>query len=220
MSLESAATLPDNFVTAFYTLFNQLSLAWPKSLSDVKEQAEPVLIYGAASSAGLYLVQLLRIAGFANIYAVASARNHAYLVSLGATHVFAYSDMPRMVQSILDANGGKKVKKVVDCISGEDTIAALATSLLDEEHGELAVLLPIKEGNSVRSTAKMGWEVNNEIFPKNGAKWIGVKTFMFQQVRFSFGYLVARLGLLFSCRMNTSRLIFFLKYFLSCWRGV
>ncbi|KAH8824120.1 chaperonin 10-like protein [Flagelloscypha sp. PMI_526] len=180
-SLEAAATLPDNFVTGWYVLFSQLSLPWPSTVPSTVPVEEPVLVYGAAASLGLYIVQLLRIAGFTNIYAVASEKNHGYLKSLGATHLFTYNNTDAMVESILSANGGKKITKIVDCISADNTIAALAR-LIDDK-GEIAVLLPIKEGSSVMATENISWAVKDGLLPK-GATPRHIRTFLFSEDKF------------------------------------
>lgn len=62
LPLEAAATIPDNFVTAYYTLFDQLGLPVPKTLGladkveEKPEQADtPILIYGAGATSGQYV---------------------------------------------------------------------------------------------------------------------------------------------------------------------
>ncbi|KAH8830960.1 GroES-like protein [Flagelloscypha sp. PMI_526] len=154
-----AATLPDNFITAFYTLFNQLSLPWSSTIPSTTPVEEPVLVYGAASSSGIYTVQLLRIAGFTNIYAVASERNHDLSQSSRCNTRFQLQQYR--------------------C---HDTITALGR-VVDDNGGEVAVLLPIKEGNSVRSTERMTWEVKDGLLPK-GSKAVLVRTFLYQNDKF------------------------------------
>lgn len=70
LSLEAAATIPDNFVTAYFTLFDQLGLPVPKTLGlaekveEKPEQAEaPILVYGAGATSGQYVSGVL-LAGY------------------------------------------------------------------------------------------------------------------------------------------------------------
>lgn len=62
LPLDAAATIPDNFATAYFTLFDQLGLPVPKTLGlgekgeEKPEQAEaPILIYGAGATSGQYV---------------------------------------------------------------------------------------------------------------------------------------------------------------------
>ncbi|KAJ7763525.1 hypothetical protein DFH07DRAFT_1059231, partial [Mycena maculata] len=47
LALAAAATIPDNFVTAFFTLFDQLSLPIFPAPAPPPDHAIPILIYGA-----------------------------------------------------------------------------------------------------------------------------------------------------------------------------
>ncbi|KAF8872003.1 hypothetical protein BD779DRAFT_1679993 [Infundibulicybe gibba] len=81
-------TIPDNFITAFYTLFNQLGLPVPSYpvRSAPAQGEEPILVYGAGATSGQFALQLLRSTGYTHIIATASPAHHEYLRSLGATH--------------------------------------------------------------------------------------------------------------------------------------
>ncbi|PPQ99523.1 hypothetical protein CVT24_005313 [Panaeolus cyanescens] len=185
LSSAEAATIPDNFVTAFYTLFNQLSLPLPSKFpaSTAPPRADtPILVYGAGSTAGLYAIQLLHLAGYKKIIATASKKHHEYLRSLGATDTFDYSS-PTLVEDIANVVGGDgKVTIAVDCITNETTLNILKDIM--SSSGKLAILLPIKEGSSVTNTSheeRMYFE-----FPpdkKNplpeGTQLIGVRTFLY-----------------------------------------
>ncbi len=186
LSLEEAATLPDNFVTAFFTLFNQLGLPTPSVLPAPVSpplSLTPILIYGAGSTAGAYSIQLLALAGYKNIIATASARNHEQLRSLGAKHVFDYKS-PSLVEDIASAVGNDgKVLITVDCITTETTLDILGKIV--SPLGKVALLLPIKEGNAVSGAPgqEMYFEVRQDKnpFPKS-TEIIYVKTFTYHQV--------------------------------------
>ncbi|KAF8217022.1 GroES-like protein [Mycena galopus ATCC 62051] len=150
LALDAAATIPDNFVTAFYILFDQLSLPIPSTFpatSPPPNHDTAILIYGAGSTTGQYTLQLLHAAGYTNIVATASAKHHPFLRSLGATHVLDYAS-PTLAADIARAVGGDgKVALAVDSISADDTIAQIAQVL--RPGGSIAVLLPIKVGDAV-----------------------------------------------------------------------
>jgi hypothetical protein len=180
-------TIPDNFVTAFYTLFNQLSLPIPESFpanSPPPLASTTILIYGAGSTAGQYAIQLLHAAGYQNVIATASPKHHEYLSSLGATSAFDYKS-PDLVNDISKVVGGDGlVTLAVDCICAEGTLAIIAK--LISPKGKLAILLPVKEGNTltVGSEGKMFMELPASMNPlPEGTQVVAVRTFLYQKVR-------------------------------------
>ncbi|KAG7452024.1 GroES-like protein [Guyanagaster necrorhizus] len=186
MSLAAAATIPDNFVTAFHTLFNELGLPVPNTFPALESpplSSAPILIYGAGSTAGQYAIQLLHAAGYKNIIATASSKHHEYLASLGATATIDYRT-PSLVEDITKAAGGDgKVALAIDCITAEGTIAEV--SKVTSETGTVALLLPVKEGNNVRGEAQMYMEIpeGRNPFPKS-VNIRGVRTFLYQENAF------------------------------------
>ncbi|KAJ6534647.1 chaperonin 10-like protein [Mycena vulgaris] len=147
LPLDTAATIPDNFVTAFYTLFDQLSLPIPTSFpatTSPLNHATPILIYGAGSTAGQYAVQRLHAAGYTNVVATASPKHHAFLRALGAARVVDYAS-PTLAADI--TAGGPQIALALDAITAEGTIAKIAQVLSPQ--GAVALLLPIKEGDLV-----------------------------------------------------------------------
>ncbi|KAF8167546.1 biotin/lipoyl attachment:Carbamoyl-phosphate synthase subunit L [Crassisporium funariophilum] len=185
LPLEEAATIPDNFVCAFYTLFSQLGLPIPSTFPATVAPplaTSPILIYGAGSTAGLYAIQLLHLAGYKKIIATASLKHHDYLRSLGATDTFDYNS-PTLVKDIAIAAGeDRKILFAMDCITTQSTLDILADIL--SPLATLAILLPIKAGNAVTGSLdeEMYWEIPEERnrFPK-GTKIIGVRTFNYQE---------------------------------------
>ncbi|KAG2358800.1 chaperonin 10-like protein [Suillus spraguei] len=181
-SLEAAATIPDNFVTAFHTLFDRLELAPPTfPISVPPPHAEtPILIYGAGSTSGQYAVQLLAFAGYKRVIATASPRHHSYLKSLGAAHVIDYS-ADDMHEKILLA-AGKNLQFVLDCISAEGTLKSISSVV--SRDGMVAMLLPVTEGS--RHIAGKGMQMWMELpadrnpFP-DSVKLVGMRTLLYQQ---------------------------------------
>ncbi|KIM70028.1 hypothetical protein SCLCIDRAFT_101364 [Scleroderma citrinum Foug A] len=182
LTLEAAATIPDNFVTAFYTLFNELGLPPLKAFPVISAPPgadKPVLIYGAGATTGQYAIQLLKLAGYTNVIATASSHNHDYLRSLGARHTIDYRS-PDMADQIIRAAGGK-VELVMDCISAEGTLKRVAQVV--QSNAKVALLLPVKEGDSVITESGRAWmELPPDRNPfEEGVEVIGVRTFLYQE---------------------------------------
>lgn len=173
-------------MTAFYTIFSQLGLPIPSSFpatSPPPLASTPILIYGAGSTAGVYAIQLLRLAGYKKIIATASKKHHEYLHDLGATDTFDYNS-PSLVEDVSKAVGGDgKLLFAMDCITAEGTLAILGKMM--SPFGKVAMLLPIKEGNTVTNGMEqpMFFELAEEKnpFPK-GTEVIGVRTFLYIEV--------------------------------------
>ncbi|KAI0690488.1 chaperonin 10-like protein [Cytidiella melzeri] len=152
-SLAEAASLPDNYTTAMFTLFGAPSLALPLPSSfpaPSPPPSQPILVYGAGASSGQYTLQILKLAGYTQIYATASPRHHAYLRELGATHCFDYRS-PHLAQDILQTSGGAKMTVVIDTIAAKPSIEAYSGVLGKDTR--LAVLIPIKKGAAVTNNA-------------------------------------------------------------------
>ncbi|KAJ3510522.1 hypothetical protein NLJ89_g4624 [Agrocybe chaxingu] len=185
LSLEEASTIPDNFVTSFYTLFNQLGLPLPSSFpaqTPPPLSKTPILVYGAGSTAGVYAIQLLHLAGYEKILTTASKKHHEYLRSLGATDTFDYNS-PTLVEEIVNTVGEDgKVLIAVDCITADGTLAILGKIV--SPLGKIALLLPIKEGNAVTGgqEQRMYFEVaeDSNPFPR-GTEIVYVRTFTYQK---------------------------------------
>ncbi|KDR85541.1 hypothetical protein GALMADRAFT_132225 [Galerina marginata CBS 339.88] len=183
--LKEAATIPDNFVTAFYTLFHQLGLPIPSSFPATEVpplSSTPILIYGAGSTCGIYALQLLHVAGYKKVIATASKKHHEYLRSLGATHTFDYKSST-LVDEVSNAVGGDgKIMLAVDCITAESTLEIIARMV--SPLSKVALLLPIKQGDTVTNALDQAFyfEIPEEknLFPK-GTELIGVRTFSYQQ---------------------------------------
>lgn len=136
--------MPDNYVTAMYTLFGEANLAMPLSPSFPDQPAPsdadaPVLVYGASASSGQYTVQTFKLAGYNNIFAIASQRNHAMLKELGAAHCFDYRS-PDLVKNILAVTGGRKIAYAVDTIAVKTSLKAIAA--VSDGNTRAAFLLP------------------------------------------------------------------------------
>ncbi|KAF9447809.1 GroES-like protein [Macrolepiota fuliginosa MF-IS2] len=186
LSFEAAATIPDNFVCAFYTVFNQLSLPVPESFpASVNPPLAntPILIYGAGSTSGQYMIRLLHLARYTKIFATASSKHHDYLRSLGATDLFDYNS-PTLVDDINKAAGGPgKLSLAVDCISAASTMGILAKIL--SPTGSVGLLLPVKKGTTLNNGTEdelfLDLPFPESLNPfQKGTNIIGVRTFLYQ----------------------------------------
>ncbi|KAG2035631.1 chaperonin 10-like protein [Suillus americanus] len=172
-SLEAAATIPDNSITAFYTLFDCLGLAPPAfPISVPPPHAEtPILVYGAGATSGQYAVQLLALAGYKQVIATASPRHHSYLKSVGAAHVIDYSadDMSEKILLAAGKNRRGHAQSVSSVVSSD---------------GVAAMLLPVTEGSkhAAGKDAQMWMELPADRNPfSDSVKLVGVRTLLYQQ---------------------------------------
>ncbi|KAJ7463414.1 chaperonin 10-like protein [Mycena galericulata] len=150
LPLDAAATIPDNFVTAFFTLFDQLSLPVPRSFPATIPPPDhdlPILIYGAGSTTAQYAIQLLHAAGYTNVIATASPKHHPFLRALGATSVLDYNSATLRADAAAAAGRDGKIALALDAISATGTIARVAPLMRAES--TLALLMPIKDGDTV-----------------------------------------------------------------------
>ncbi|KAH8119725.1 chaperonin 10-like protein [Phellopilus nigrolimitatus] len=189
-SLHTAASMPDNFTTAMFTIFGSPNLALPvpatfPAPSSPPNADEPILVYGAGSSSGQYMIQVFKLAGYTNILATASPRNHSYLHKLGATHCFDYRSST-LTKDILQATNGEEVVIVVDCISAKTSLQAISGVV--GKRTRLALLMPVKDGDTVTNAvdSQMHFGIPswvNSLF--DGVEIIQVYTFKNQEDDFA-----------------------------------
>ncbi|WYZ34155.1 hypothetical protein EsH8_I_000431 [Colletotrichum jinshuiense] len=91
LDLKDAAGVTLVTQTAADALFNVLGFGLPSAgVTGTDPTGQAILIWGGASSVGVAAIQLAKAAGFSHIFTTASAKNHAALQRLGATHCFDY----------------------------------------------------------------------------------------------------------------------------------
>ncbi|KAH6661834.1 alcohol dehydrogenase [Halenospora varia] len=146
--LASAATLPNNFCTAFFTLSEKLGveLPWPRPEGFAsKNQDIPIIIWGASSSVGQYAVQILKYWGYTNVIGTASAKHHGKVKSYGANHVFDYRDsaVVHSISEIINAKSTPNSIRVFDCVDSKFG-SLLPISMIATQPGSIvAALLPV-----------------------------------------------------------------------------
>ncbi|KAG9045972.1 hypothetical protein FS837_005330 [Tulasnella sp. UAMH 9824] len=159
------AGLIDNFVCAWHTISTSFGLPLPaiippSSALDPEAASSPVLVWGAGTGAGIYIVQALRVAGYKTIIATASPRSAAPIQSYGATHVFDYND-PDVVAKIKEAAGGKPVKYAVDPVCTQTSIDRIS-KVADTPGSKVGLLIPIKIG-SIKSVSEGGAQLLTDL---------------------------------------------------------
>ncbi|KAJ5628767.1 hypothetical protein N7490_010995 [Penicillium lividum] len=117
MPMPHAATLMVVTHTAADALFNQLQIPFEVGC----ESSQPLLIWGASSAVGSAAVQFAKKANCHPILVTASPRNHAKLLSLGATECFDYNDQDvvQNIQGALSKHTTKPLKRVFDSVVGQ-----------------------------------------------------------------------------------------------------
>lgn len=146
LSFQDACVLPLAIDTAATGLFSSkaegyLDLDWP-ALSTPKSNAK-VVIYGASSSVGSLVVQLVAASG-AYVIAIASARDFEICRSCGAHEVFDYHDgsvVEQVAKAVREAKATDFVG-VYDAISQPKSYEITVPILEEVGAGNLATVLP------------------------------------------------------------------------------
>ncbi|KAK7033993.1 hypothetical protein VNI00_012423 [Paramarasmius palmivorus] len=125
-----------------------------------------ILIYSAATSVGLYTVELARLLRTPSgapyrIFATASPKHHERLLSLGVEAVYDYR-APDWPERIRAASGG--ITHAVDCISEDETTAQISQTFR-AGGGKIAVI-------RLQAWNKEG--VRADVTPLYGAVWQGL----------------------------------------------
>ena len=103
-------------------------------------------VSGGATSVGMFVMQLARIAGY-RVIASASTRSFDLVKSYGAEHVVSYADHAAALKEIHAVTGGG-VNIAVDCVGGKPNVR-FAVDAFGKNGGVLTSILP--GGKSHRS---------------------------------------------------------------------
>jgi NADPH:quinone reductase-like Zn-dependent oxidoreductase len=127
----------------------------------------PFLVWGGASSLGLFAIQLAKLSG-AFVIATASPKNNALVKSYGADEIFDYHDesTPERIRM-----GYPNLEFCLDCISKGPTISQ-AMRAIGEAGGHVHIVLPPPEGlvaprEDVRFEFALIISVLGRSFPRN-----------------------------------------------------
>jgi len=117
ISLESAAAMPVNYLTAYIMMVEQARF----------RSGDTILIHGIGGGVGIAALQLSKIIGANSIIGTASAWKHEDLLKMGADHLIDYNSEDfvhrvmeltdkRGVDLVLDPVAGKYVKRSYSCL--------------------------------------------------------------------------------------------------------
>ncbi|MFN3612499.1 zinc-binding dehydrogenase [Tepidimonas sp.] len=129
-----AAATPCAAWTAWRALHHKLRL----------EPGHSILITGGSGGVGGFAIQLARDLGAEPIITTCSAKNHAYVLSLGATHAIDYRT-ENVVARVREITGGKGVDRALDTVGpDEDLLVAEALGFEGEMVEIVDVVRPEK----------------------------------------------------------------------------
>ncbi|KAK8062412.1 oxidoreductase-like protein [Apiospora hydei] len=192
VSFAQAAVLPLGLSTAATALFQRDAMALPlplpgtatAAMDENGQKKKVILVWGGRTSVGSCGIQLAVAAGF-DVATTASARNHGYCRSLGATWVFDYHD-EGIEDGIVEALRGHECVGVFDAWS-RGSVAQCARILLKlEKNGSVSsgrkwvqTVLPgaAQVGEEVPEGVEVGYAygstlVHNEVGPAIWGKWV------------------------------------------------
>lgn len=147
LTLREACTVPVNLVTVFHAATADLGLDLPWPLPDAAtapdtDKDQPVVVWGASSSVGIYALQVLRHwHPHRRLLAVSSRRHHDLLRRLGASACFDRAD-PHVVDAVLGSVAGRHAPLVLDCIGSLDGSLRPLTRIA-RPGSRVAVMLPV-----------------------------------------------------------------------------
>ncbi|KAF7974403.1 hypothetical protein HWV62_12250 [Athelia sp. TMB] len=147
MSYAEAASFPVPYLTAVQNLYFRHDLPKPSTVKPGTPTTENILIWGGATAVGHHAIQLARLSGL-RVIAIASARNHAFVRSIGATVTIDYNDVDVLAQ-IRGALGGLPLKRAFDIVC-EKGSTEIVIDAIDESGGYVTTALPVDESISAR----------------------------------------------------------------------
>ncbi|PKS06124.1 hypothetical protein jhhlp_007441 [Lomentospora prolificans] len=194
ISLQEGATVSSSLVTVFHSITHSLGLPLPWPVPDgwtPKFADSPILIWGAASSVGIFAVQVLKHWGYKRILAVASSKHHAWLRELGATATFDYraSDVVERILATEEKKPtGPRIPFIYDCI-GSLWNSIEPIRQVAEVGTRVAILLPVIVRDASETDAPI-YELDVSVCHPdkwaggNGVSLHGVRTHFYAQNEF------------------------------------
>lgn len=188
ISMQAAATAPAGIATAIHTITKELGLELPWPIAPgwrPKNHDSAILIWSAASSVGMTVLQVLHHWGYTNILAVASEKHHVELLSMGASACFDYHDN-ETAQHIAEI--APSVPYIVDCIGSLDNTLQRLTAVAGSGT-RVAVMLPVIVRHATTEEPPIyEMDVNKCLTGqwKDGVELVGVRTHFYQDVSTCF----------------------------------
>ncbi|GAA5984595.1 hypothetical protein JCM5350_008151 [Sporobolomyces pararoseus] len=147
---EEAAAFPLAYITAVIGLHLRLGL--PEPGATLPEDAKTILVYGAATTVGVYVSQLAKKAGHRVVGVAGSSIELAK--SYGADEIIDYrgKSVEQLAEEISKAAGGS-IHYVYDAVSEHGSFEASSTALGKNGGGKYTHVLPLSE-EQVKSLPK------------------------------------------------------------------
>ncbi|KAM0555851.1 hypothetical protein ACHAPJ_006250 [Fusarium lateritium] len=169
LPFEKAAALPLSLATAGWALFGGATLSMKYPSLTPESTGETVLIWGGSSSVGGAAIQLAKAAGY-EVITTASAKNHDYVKSLGADHIFEYKS-PQVTKDIASLLTGKKFVGAVEASGSDEAMTAAGQAIAHAEgvrkiicvRGPSNELQDVKT-QSILSTSIIGTPIAKAVF--------------------------------------------------------
>jgi putative PIG3 family NAD(P)H quinone oxidoreductase len=174
MTLEQAASLPENYFTVWNNVFDRARLA----------VGETLLVHGGTSGIGLATIQLAKAFGATVIATAGSAEKTAFCREMGAEHAIDYKTQDfeaevmritgkRGVDVILDMVGGDYAQKNLRCLALEGRlvqIAFLKGSRIEADWSRIMMRRLTVTGSTLRASpferkAALARELRREVWP-------------------------------------------------------
>jgi len=161
LSPQEAVTAPANLITALHTITKDLGLPLPWPVPQgwtppAEVRDAPVVVWGAASSVGQYVLQVLRHWGYEHGIAVASSKHHGELERIGAAACFDYRDTDvadKILAHVGSASAAKlRVPFIIDCIGSIDGTLRRLTQVA-EAGTKVAIMLPVIVRDATKEVA-------------------------------------------------------------------
>ncbi|KAJ5128672.1 hypothetical protein N7448_002389 [Penicillium atrosanguineum] len=158
---EEATTFGVSAATAMLALNTRLGVPWVDGKKDQGSRDTPILIYSGATAAGLYAIQLAKLAGL-TVIATASPRSHDLVKEYGADAVFDYRS-PTAAEEIVHAY--PNIDRALDCFS-EGTSTDFCVNVVRRNKGWVVTLLDSKktESEGVKIEFLLAYSVFNSEF--------------------------------------------------------
>lgn len=192
-------TLPNNFVTAWNTIGNDLRLAlpWPKPATFTPQGTKNprILVWGGSSSVGQYVLQILTYYGYDNLIATASPRNFSLVRKYGATHVLSHTTPTADITKDIEISLGGKLDLVLDCIGSLPGSVEPISGIVGSG-AKVAIMLPvIVRDASEEVEPEYAMDVGKVVDWQHGVEIKGVRTHNYLDVStlpFNLRYYILR----------------------------
>ncbi|EIT75861.1 chaperonin 10-like protein [Aspergillus flavus] len=136
VSDEAASTYGVSAVTAMLALNARLDVPWADGGPEGGQRDSPMFIYAGATSAGLYAIQVAKLAGL-KVVTTASPRSHGLVKQYGADDVFDYRS-PTAADEIVRAY--PQINRALDCFS-EGGSTDFCIKVVQKAKGKVVTLL-------------------------------------------------------------------------------